>query len=267
MSEFIAFEEQQNIAKNILKQFKYFCEKNNLRYYLSYGTLLGAVRHNDIIPWDYDIDVLMPRPDFEKFLELTQNEDICGNLHTFSYKNTTDYYLWFAKLCNMDTRLKITRSRSKIPFGIWIDIFPLDAIPNDKNEAQRTREEIIKLQQKALYPYRKDLFGIHRLIQIARLFPYKFKRTSTYLKSAAELAKKYNYEDADTVGSFSMFGNSANEYLDKSYYEDTVMLPFGDEVYCCPARYDEMLTISYGDYMTPPEEHETPHSFSYYVKK
>ena len=265
MKELMTFEEQQKVAKNILKKFKYFCEKHNLRYYLSYGTLLGAARHKDIIPWDYDIDVLMPRPDFDKFIELTKDKDMCENIHTFSSRNTRGYYLWFAKLCDTTTRLQITTSNSKIPFGMWIDVFPLDAIPDDKDVAARKRAEIVELQKKAIYTVRNDIKGKGRIIRFIKCLPYKFTDCAKLIEKAHQIARESNYENAKVVGSFSMFGNAANEYLDRSYYEETVMLQFGDEKYCCPSRYDEMLTISYGDYMTPPETIEEPRRFAYYI--
>ena len=267
MNELMTFEEQQKVAKNILKEFKNFCEKHGLRYYLSYGTLLGAARHQDIIPWDYDIDVQMPRPDFDRFIEMTAENDICEHMHTFSYKNTKGYYLWFAKICDTRTRLEITKTSSKIPFGMWIDIFPLDAIPDDENVSNQTREKIVSLQKKAAYTVTNNITGKGRIMQIFKCLPYKLKLIDCvkHIESAHDIARKLDYEKAKVEGSFSMYGNSANEYLDKSYYMETVKLKFGEESYACPARYDEMLTISYGDYMTPPDEIEEPRCFAYYV--
>lgn len=267
MREFMTFEEQQNVAKNILKEFKRFCEKNGLRYYLAYGTLLGAVRHQDIIPWDYDIDVQMPRPDFDKFIEMTAEKDICEHIHTYSYMNTKGYYFWFAKLCDTRTRLEITKSSSKIPFGMWIDIFPLDAVPENENEAKKERETIISLQRKAAYTVRNDITGKGRLLQIVKCLPYKLKikDSANEIKKAHSIAQSYDYDKSKSVVSIDMYSNYVDKYWDKSYYEDTVMLKFGDEEHCCPSRYDEMLTLFYGDYMTPPPEIEEPRRFAYYV--
>lgn len=265
MNEFMTFEEQQKVAKNILKNFKYFCEEHGLRYYLAYGTLLGAVRHNDIIPWDYDIDVLMPRPDFDKFVELTKDKDMCENMHVFSSRNTKGYYLMFAKVCDTTTRLNITQTRSKIPLGMWIDIFPLDAIPSDKAVADKMRSDIVALQKKAFYTVRSDVKGKDRILQILRCLPYKFKDCADLIEQAHNIARKSDYETTEMVGSFVNFSSTLRETVDKSYYDDTVMLPFGDEEYCCISRYDELLTQIYGDYMTPPEEHEEPRRFAYYL--
>lgn len=80
----IEFGEFQTIAKSVLKRVCEFCEKNGLKYFLSYGTLIGAVRHGDMIPWDYDIDIMMPREDLNKFLELTKNQDAIENVTVFS---------------------------------------------------------------------------------------------------------------------------------------------------------------------------------------
>lgn len=265
MKDFMTFEEQQKVAKNILKKFKHFCDCNGLRYYLHYGTLLGAVRHNDIIPWDYDIDVHMPRPDFDKFIELTKDKDICENIHTFSSRNTRGYYLWFAKLCDTTTRLQITTSNSKIPFGMWIDVFPLDAIPDDKDVAARRRAEIVELQKKAIYTVRNDIKGKDRIIRFIKCLPYKFTDCAKLIEKAHQIARETDYKTASLVGSFVNFSCNVKETVDKSYYDDTVMLPFGDEEYCCISKYDEWLTNIYGDYMTPPETIEEPRRFAYYI--
>ncbi|MBR6531596.1 MAG: LicD family protein [Clostridia bacterium] len=266
MKELMTHEEQQRVAKNILKNFKEFCIENGLRYYLAYGTLLGAVRHKDIIPWDYDIDVFMPRPDFDKFLELTKNKDIKDKFHTFSHLNTPGYYLWFAKVCDKDTRLVITKTRSKIPLGMWIDIFPLDAIPEDIDAEKKLRKEIEDLQIKAIYPVRNDLKGIYRIAQIVRCM-FSRAKSEDLLKQAHNLARQKDYEKAKAVGSFLWYETSERETIDRSYYEETTILPFGEENYAVPLRYDEILRRSYGDYMTPPKEIEEPRCFAYYINK
>lgn len=265
MKELMTFEEQQKVAKNILKNFKYFCEKHGLRYYLHYGTLLGAVRHNDIIPWDYDIDVHMPRPDFDKFIELTKDKDMCENMHTFSHENTKGYYLYFAKVCDMTTRLEMTLTKSKIPFGMWIDIFPLDAMPEDEALAQKRRAEIVALQKQAFYTVRSDVKGKEKIIRAIKNLKYMFGDCSELIKRAHQIARETDYETTSLVGSFSNFNCNVKETVDKSYYDDTVMLPFGDEEYCCISKYDEWLTNIYGDYMTPPETIEEPRRFAYYI--
>lgn len=77
---------------------------------MAFGTLLGAVRHKDIIPWDYDIDIMMPRPDFNRLLQMTKEQPIAENLTVFSWENERNYYIPFLKVCDNRTRLVITKT-------------------------------------------------------------------------------------------------------------------------------------------------------------
>ena len=111
--------------QRLIKLFKEFidvCNKNKLRYYAAYGTALGAVRHRGIIPWDDDIDVWMPREDYERFLSL-RNQLTATPYEILDIQNK-GYYLYFAKFCNKNTTL-IEREGKPI-IGLYIDIFPLD---------------------------------------------------------------------------------------------------------------------------------------------
>ena len=142
----IEFGEFQTIAKSILKRVCEFCEKNGLKYFLSYGTLIGAVRHGDMIPWDYDIDIMMPREDLNKFLELTKNQDAIENVTVFSWVTHKDYYIPFVKVCDSRTRLVITKTTNPLPLGIWVDmILSVDWSVEKECFDKKDTDELIKL--------------------------------------------------------------------------------------------------------------------------
>ena len=129
----------KKVELDILICFDRICRENSLRYSLAYGSLLGAVRHKGFIPWDDDIDVIMPRADYEKLLKL---DNIGENMKIFHFRNS-DYFYPFAKMC--DIRYKLFESyRPEKCLGPYIDIFPLDYLPDDK----RKRDKIVKSAKK-----------------------------------------------------------------------------------------------------------------------
>ena len=117
----------QEISYEILKEFKDFCNTNGLRYYLAYGTLIGAIRHKGFIPWDDDIDVFMPRPDYEKLLQLYTDN---ANYQLYSPRKQKNYYCCYMKLVDANT-YHFMPDGSVCQRGIDIDIFALDGQPEE----------------------------------------------------------------------------------------------------------------------------------------
>ncbi len=128
----LTLDEIKSIELDILVEFDAFCKKNNLKYFLSSGTLLGAVRHNGFIPWDDDIDVCMPRKDYEKFYELTRYNPVKKNLITSTYRKCLNKNcIAFIKLINIDTRVSPGPKVIGGIDGLWIDIVPVDYCKKD----------------------------------------------------------------------------------------------------------------------------------------
>lgn len=140
----LTLQELQQFSLDILKDVAGFCEKNNIRYSLGYGTMLGAVRHKGFIPWDDDVDIMMPREDYEKFRTIYKSK-----LYSFiDSRNTPDCYIAFGRVC--DT--KKTLASSCIPWvkkdvGVWIDIFPVDRVPDDKDTFDRIYDSLLLLMK------------------------------------------------------------------------------------------------------------------------
>ena len=111
----------------ILKYYINICEENNLTYFLAYGSAIGVARHQGFIPWDDDIDVIMPRPDYERFIQICQQRDM-GKYEIVTPQNTPGYYLPFIKLCDKTTTLWEKRHYHCV-FGMYIDIFVIDGPP------------------------------------------------------------------------------------------------------------------------------------------
>lgn len=140
----LTLQELQQFSLDILKDVAGFCEKNNIRYSLGYGTMLGAVRHKGFIPWDDDVDIMMPREDYERFRTIYKSK-----LYSFiDSRNTPDCYIAFGRVC--DT--KKTLASSCIPWvkkdvGVWIDIFPVDRVPDDKDTFDRIYDSLLLLMK------------------------------------------------------------------------------------------------------------------------
>ena len=148
----ISLEEQRDIQKELLKELKEICDNNNIIYFLGGGTLLGAIRHKGYIPWDDDVDVMMPRKDYEILLEIF--DDNCKENHKIlTYINTEDYYYSFAKIVDTNTILHEGKLRTIKEMGIYIDIFPIDFLPDDKKKTEKIFKKY-KLLYKIISAYK-----------------------------------------------------------------------------------------------------------------
>lgn len=137
-----------------LKAFIDICQRNGLRWYCCGGTAIGAVRHNGIIPWDDDINVMMPRPDYDRLLEIAKTEmPLIGQgegnnkYEIITPYNNEDYPLYFAKISDTTTTIVEERERPCV-IGLFVDIFPLDATDDDTATAIRTKARYAKLLNK-----------------------------------------------------------------------------------------------------------------------
>ena len=161
----------QSVSLEVLKDVHDFCITNDIRYSLAYGTLIGAVRHQGFIPWDDDIDIFMPRPDYEKFCKIYPSE---------KYKLISSYdqdsYLAFSRVCEMDkTLVKEFVPWCKCDTGVWIDVFPLDGAEENKEEWDARYREATKMWQ---------------LVYLNRGARNKFSHDLSFIQIIKLLAKK-----------------------------------------------------------------------------
>ena len=139
-------EEIQAIELDILTFFADICERHGLDYFLAYGTLIGAMRHEGFIPWDDDIDVCMPRADYEKLWEVSREEEFAP-YQLVSYRDKSSLYSFF-KLVDTRTLVHETYIADQYETGLWIDVFPLDACEPDSAEFAEAKKANNRLQQK-----------------------------------------------------------------------------------------------------------------------
>ena len=257
----IHLEELKTIQLDLLQKTADFCENNGLRYFLCGGTLIGAIRHKGYIPWDDDIDIAMPRPDYDRFIR-TFNQST-NYYQVVNLDTNPDYEYAFAKVYDNRTILNELHYPGD-SFGVYIDVFPADGV----NDVEQIRK--IMLLHKFLNTKRANYY--HRTLskKIINTFgkllllPFSAHQIATWMDNEA---RKFAF------GSVSMAGIIVNplgigEMVDKSVFESDIYQEFEGGKYRVPIGYDTWLRSIYGDYMQlPPEEHRiTHHTFEAWWK-
>ncbi|SFO26621.1 lipopolysaccharide cholinephosphotransferase [Pseudobutyrivibrio sp. UC1225] len=255
-------QELHNIQLEMMDKFDKICKDNNLIYFLAGGTLLGAVRHKGFIPWDDDVDLAMPRPDYEKLLSLyTDNKEAFGFLSVVKFGDD-GYGIPFAKIVHNNTLIKVG---NKEQGGLFIDIFPMDGFGDDLEEAKNQIRYINDTGcriGRAYLPWNELKFST-KLVKILYTVIGRKKSYNSLLKKAL----KYDFYKSAYVG--STFGvRVEKEIIERWTFEKTMDMHFEDRVYQAPVGYDQYLKQMYGDYMQlPPEEKRVaPHEFDLYIK-
>lgn len=249
-------EEYKHVILDILVAFDRFCTEHGLRYYMMSGTVLGALRHGGFIPWDDDIDVAMPRPDYERFLSLTaKNEFELYRVNTV--KNTRSFIYPFAKMCDRRTYLFEHRHVDCRDSGAFIDIFPIDGFPEDstqwKGHVKRLRflRNLNKYAGTGIMKSDKPLATIPRflVVLICKLFGCRF-----FINRINALARKYAYDDSQYIG-VTVWGYGMKEIILKSVFEPAERVSFEGILFSASKGTDTYLKNLYNDYMTlPPED-------------
>lgn len=258
----IGKEELKRIQIEILDNVAAFCQRHNLRYYLAYGTLLGAVRHKGYIPWDDDIDIHMPRPDYEKFLEL-YNSDNSKN-RAVSHEIDNNYRVAFAKVYRKGTLVKEFHFKQDI-FGVYIDIFPLDGLKDEKQaqqcgEIRRFMHVKNSIFTNSMTAMRKMRLALTKAI----LSPISLRSLQKKIKS---IATQCSYDNCGRVYS-SHSRLAAREIFPRTIFDSYKMVPFEGKEYRAPIDCDCYLKALYGKYMElPPKEKQisTHNSQAYYI--
>ncbi|MBQ7485132.1 MAG: LicD family protein [Oscillospiraceae bacterium] len=252
-------QEIQKAEWNILKAFHEYCQARGLRYALSFGTLLGAVRHGGFIPWDNDIDVMMPRSDFEQFLACTKAEPVADTLYVQHYTLDPRYHYICARVCDANTHVHVPYIRQQPSrLGVWIDIFPVDGV-GEGSPRFPLQQALLKWHWML---FRADVYGsteknsrtrLNYLIKKAALVLFP-NRNHAQNYAVDRICKWFPFEEAENVA--FLFGEEGICKIPRRDFDELIKLPFGDGEFYCPPHYDQFLTQSYGDYMTLPKEED-----------
>lgn len=267
----MTLKEVQAVSLNVLKKFHSFCQIHNLRYTLCYGSLLGAVRHKGFIPWDDDVDIMMPRDDYDKLLKLYK-DDSEYRLYAFEKDNS---YLAYARLAEIKRTCVISPSPWCKPCsGIWIDIFPIDGVEENYDGYVATHQMANSIWKQTFVErkYLRKLSSFKGTKSKLRIIYHKLKGDKPLKKLIKEqifLCRRNEYRNSNRVSTLSQFWASlGKEFYPKSFFETYVELPFEDATFKCLKQYDAYLTQVYGDYMQiPPEDKRVSHSAHKYMWK
>lgn len=264
----IDMHELKKIELDILKSISSFCERHNLKYYLAYGTLIGAIRHEGFIPWDDDIDIWMKREDYDRFfyefnLENSKMKAIC-------VENEPNYYLAYGKVIDTTTVME-EMGNNNIPIGVYVDVFPLDNIPDSKLKFKIQNIQLgffrSLLVLKSIVPNTNRGIWKNIILVVSEFILRPIKR-KTLIHAIDYLSRMHNGKPTDKVGTLVSWTYGAKEMFNTNMFNGGISKMFENSAFTCPEGYDCILKNLYGDYMKlpPVEKQVSHHDFIAYMK-
>lgn len=255
--------ELQEKELELLKAFIDICEQLKLKYYLVCGSALGAAKYNGFIPWDDDIDVALPRDDYEKFL-VEAPKYLTKNLFLQNYRTDPFFPHVFSKLRDSNTTfIENNMSHINMNHGVSIDVFPIDGYPKKKSEKLilRYKKKFLSWQFYCALGDETQPFKVRFRNKIFRIFGFH-KRTFKPLARLDNLISKYNTCDSEI---WCNHGNWQGEleYAPKCQYGNGVMAKFEGIDVRIPENYDAYLTQKYGDWRAelPKKDQKSHHNY------
>ena len=265
-------QEVHSLLVEMLRSFAEYCEKYGLRYYLVGGTLLGAVRHQGFIPWDDDIDVGMPREDYERFLSLVEKEPISDEYKIISAREGT-LPLPFAEMIHINTRLERPTSayleEKSRQLYLFLDIFPQDGWPESIGEAKSLVRKakwkrFLILQSRATIGAGTNL--VRKISKIPFILWGRFLGTNRICISLDRFAQKWKFDESKYVGAITYGIYGLGERCLREEVVDFKQVEFEGTRFYAPGCWDSYLRAIFGNYMDlPPVEKRVSHSLKVWL--
>lgn len=263
MNQLMTLKDIQKQSLNILQAVDSFCEKNNIKYSLGYGSLLGAIRHKGFIPWDDDIDIMLTRPEYNKFIHSFQ----CDGLKCVA-PELGNSYMTFGRIVDLEKTRSVSMrrwTRNEKNLGLWIDVFPIDGVPDGIDEFKLTvgimRDYIIMNERiregkhsiSTSYSLRKNLSVIKNKLL------YGWLSTDTYWQRMMSVLSKSSFGTTEYAGLMVFPYYGLRNRTRTKVFESYTRVPFEEFEFSIIQDYDEFLHDIYDDYMKlPPEEDRVP---------
>lgn len=264
----LSLKETQDVELEIMKKLHDYCVYAGLRYCMAYGTLLGAVRHGGFIPWDNDIDICMPRADFQRLLEMVKTIPVGDNIHCVHYTVDDRYHYQVIRFFDDRTIVRPTYIKEQPrDMGVWVDVFPVDGVPRNifDHPLYQLRLSVYKWIQLAdIYavPFssitNKSIKGI--LSNIIKSTTHKIlpNKNNIHEYKIDYYASKFSYNKYKKVA--DIIERQKPLWLEHEDFDNPTLMKFEKYQFFAPQNWDSYLTRCYGDYMKlPPENQRMTH--------
>ncbi len=256
----------QNIELKTLKQIKRICEAENIRYFIIGGTLIGALRHEGFIPWDDDVDIGIPRSDYNRFVKVAKSY-LPDNYEVRTMDSSRTYKCYYTRVVDNNMKILWDHGQYKAEIGVWTDVFPLDGLPSGK---LRRKMHVFHLNFiKALYKFtqidnvstnvrrsriEQALIRFAMITRIGKLF-----NGDKLLKKLDRTLQKYDFDKCEYMFNYSGCYKD-REIAPRSFFDGVQTVRFEDALVAAPSGADGYLRNVYGDYMQlPPPEKQVSH--------
>lgn len=249
----------------ILHEIDRICKKHEIHWFADWGTLLGAARHRGFVPWDDDIDICMKRIDYQKFIQAAESE-LPDGWHLVRPQSVEEYDNPFMRVVN-SYEISFTEERAAefygFPYVAGIDIFPLDALPQDEREREVLQELLVILRGALTMTAGEEREALLR--QIEELLNIQIDRNGNVQQQILVLfdnmGRLYSEEEAEEYAEMAAYIDHKEAHLPKEWYRETVWLPFENISLPCPVDYEKVLEAEYGDWkklVQGTSDHEYP---------
>lgn len=263
MREITDLHELQQIELDMLREIDKICRRENIRYFLAGGTLLGAVRHKGFIPWDDDIDISMSRDEYERFLRVMKKEN-----HPYYKVLATEFMEGFpetfAKVVDTRTRLVEEIGKDLPDRGVCIDVFPIDGMGDDRKKAMKRLMKIIRIRSRIWEAglkedeiKNKELSLKNKIVKETANALIRMIGVRRSYFMLLRYAKKKDFHTSYWIASAVGGAGIERELVEQKCFADVIEMEFEGEKFFAPVGYDRYLSCLYGDYMKlPPKEQQ-----------